>query len=309
MQVWRPEVMEGRRPEVISGRNLAIASALHLVVFVSLYVFAALHGLFEPKEEIIPIDLTVIVNENLDGVENEPPPTLNPPPPPPPKPPEPPKPKPKPKIEPPKALEQIVTNVVVKVDKKEEEKKRKEEEKRKKEEAKKKAEEKRKKEEERKKAEDERLKKMRERAVKNKPVKIEDKNSKVSGNGRTQRQTMSEAEIRAALMSGARAGTSNQLATSEKQRCLSLIKMALEDKWMAVSPKVGAGGVVTLSFKLTSAGGLTDVRVAKSCGDPVSDRAALSVAMQVTNVRGLSDSFIAEARKERCVINYTVRGR
>ena len=89
MEVWRPEVIEGRRPEVLSGRNIVFAIAIHAAVFAGLYVFACLHGLFNKEEEIIPIDLTVVVNENLDGKENEPPPLAKP------KPPEP-KPKPKP---------------------------------------------------------------------------------------------------------------------------------------------------------------------------------------------------------------------
>lgn len=298
MQVWRADVMEGRRPEVISARNLLIAFAIHFAVFIGFYVFALLHGLFEPKETIIPIDLTVIVNENLDGVENEPPPLVNPPPPAPPKPP---KPKPvKPKIDPPKALEQIVTNVVVKVDKKEEEKKRKEEEKRKKEEAKKKAEEK-------KKAEDERLKKMRERAVKNdKPVKIEVKNAKESGNGKTQKQNMSKAEIEKLLNQGYKPGPSNQIAHSEVDRCIRVIKMALKDKWKELKPRIGNEGVVTLSFELNSNGGLINVRVIKSSGDLQSDAAAKLVASRLTRIRGLSSEFISHCRKEPCVINYTV---
>ena len=126
MELWRTEVIEGRRPEVLSGRSFALALVLHLAAFAVFWIVAACHGLFDKKETIIPIDLTVVVNENLDGKENEPPPLVNPTPQPPP----PPKPKPRPKPEPkkpdpPKALEQIVTNVVkavVKKDEKREEK-------------------------------------------------------------------------------------------------------------------------------------------------------------------------------------------
>ena len=118
MELWRPEVMEGKRPDVLSTRTFVVALVLHLVVFAVFWIVAAANGLFAKKETIIPIDLTVIVNENLDGVENEPPPVLNPPPPEPPKPktrkPDPPKPK---KVEPSKPLEQIETNIVKKVEK------------------------------------------------------------------------------------------------------------------------------------------------------------------------------------------------
>ena len=119
MEVWRAEVIEGRRPNVSGGGNIAVALVIHVAAFLGLYLFAAFHGLFDKPEEVIPIDMTVVVNENLDGKENEPPPLQKPDPP---KPkPKPPKPKPKPKDpEKPKELEKIVTNVVARLDKKEE---------------------------------------------------------------------------------------------------------------------------------------------------------------------------------------------
>ena len=86
MELWRTEVIEGRRPEVLSGRSFALALALHLAAFAVFWIVAACHGLFDKKETIIPIDLTVVVNENLDGKENEPPPLVNPTPEPPPPP-------------------------------------------------------------------------------------------------------------------------------------------------------------------------------------------------------------------------------
>lgn len=295
MEVWRPEVIEGRRPEVISGRNLAWAVAIHLAAFLGLYVFAVLHGLFEPKETIIPIDLTVIVNENLNGKENEPPPLLNPPKPEPPKPKPKPKPKPEPKPEP-KPLEQMV------VEKKPEPKKEPEKpkEKPKPEKPKKTAKELR----------EERLKAMRESAVKNtKPVKIEVKNAKTSGDGKTAKQPMSQAEIQKLLNQGYTPGTENQLAASELQLGVSRIQMALNDKWDQLAPKVGRDGTVVLSCRLSSSGGLVNVKIAKSCGDPVSDRAALSVAQAIASISGLPDKFIARFMKETLTIRYDVRGR
>ena len=306
MEVWRPEVIEGRRPEVLSRENLLIALGIHVGAFVAFWLFAVMHGLFEPKETIIPIDLTVIVNDNLDGVENEPPPLKNPPPPEPPKP----KPKPKPtpkKVEPPKALEQMVTNIVKKVEKKKEKKKEppqkdppKKKEPKKPEPPKKTAAELRK----------ERLKRMRESAVKNKkPVTIEVKNVRESGNGRTAKQTMSKAEIQNLLNQGYRPGTENQLATSELQLGVSRIQMALNEKWNQLGPKVGKNGVVMISCKLNSAGGLMGVRISSSCGDNLSDQAALSVAREISSIRGLPDRFLAQFMKETLTIRYQVRGR
>ena len=299
MEVWRSEVIEGRRPKVLDGGNIVVALVIHAAFFLGLYVFAVFHGLFDKPEEIIPIDLTVVVNENLDGKENEPPPLQKPEPP---KPkPAPPKPKPKPKEpEKPKELEKIVTNIVTKVDKKQEEKKpEKKEEKKKPEEPKKTAKELR----------EERIKKMRESAkTVNKKVTIEVKNAP-SGDGRTTKKTLTDAQIRDLLNKGYKPGTSEQLATSEMQRCLSLIQMAIKDKWDKMAPKIGNNGTVLLSVQFNSSGGLVNVRLAKSCGDRLSDDAALSVARSVSSIPGLSQEFISQFRREPLTVRYYVSNR
>ena len=81
MEIWRVGYGEDKLPAVISRRTLAIALLIHLSFLVVFWLFAACHGLFDKKEEIIPIDLTVVVNENLNGKENEPPPLKKPEPP------------------------------------------------------------------------------------------------------------------------------------------------------------------------------------------------------------------------------------
>jgi len=323
VELWRTEEAVGKRPKVLSAASFALALALHVAAFAVFALVAAFQGLFEKRETVIPIDLTVVVNENLDGVEGEPPPLVNPPEPEPPKPKPKPQPKPKPepkKPEPPKPLEQIVTNVVKQAEqkkppKKDEPKKPepKKEDPKKPEPEKEKPDDKKKPEPPKKTAKElreERMQRIRDRmkAV-NKPVTIEVPNAKASGNGRTARQTRSKTEIERMLNQGYRPGTENQIAASEKQRCVSLIQMAIEDKWDALLPKVGSDGTVVLSVRLNSAGGLVDVKLQRGCGDPISDRAALAVARAVTSIRGLSAEFIAEHRKEPLTIRYNVRGR
>lgn len=305
MELWRTEVIEGRRPQALSAVTVTVALALHLAVFA---VFGLVARFTDKKgpETIPPIELTVVVNENLDGVENEPPPLKNPPPPEPPKPK--PKPRPKPaekKPDPPKPLEQIVTNVVKSVEKKKDEPKKAPEKKKpepkKPEPPKKTAKELR----------EERMKRIRDRMkTVNKPVTIEVKNAKASGNGRTARQTMSRAEIERLLRQGYRPGTENQVAANEKQRCLSLIEMVLRDRWGALGAEKNArvGVIVSLSFQLNSAGGLVNVRLAKGCGDVRTDQTALAVARTVTSIPGLSADFIAEFSKNPIILNYKVGG-
>ena len=85
---WGDEAWERERPPILSARNFGLALALHILVFVLFFAVAVVQGLFAPRETVVPIDLTLVVNENLDGVDDEPPPLQNPtkdaPPPPPP---------------------------------------------------------------------------------------------------------------------------------------------------------------------------------------------------------------------------------
>ena len=295
----RPE----RRPEVLSGKTLGIALAIHLAFFLVFGIFAALHGLFDKKEEIIPIDLMVVVNENLDGVENEPPPLKNPDPPPPPPKPEPPKPKKQTVKEPekPKELERIVTNIVAKVDKKETQKPEKKEEKK----VEKKEPEKPKKT----KAElrKERLEQMRKRAtVNNKPVKIEVKNARESGNGRTDRKTLSDAEIRRLLEQGYKPGKSTQLAANEEQLAFSLIKAAFEAKWDK-PPWTDTLRPMTIRVWFGSGGAVARYKLESSSGDARADQSIQTAASRVGRVPALPQGFIDKYKSSGVPVRFTVK--
>ena len=124
MEMWRAQAEEPQqRPKVLDSRIVFAVFIAHIAFFVGLWIIAWIKDLWPVKpEEIIPIDLTVVVVENLDGKPDEPPPVKKPEPTPPPQPPKP-KPKPTPKEpEKPKELEKIVTNIVEKVEKKQEKK-------------------------------------------------------------------------------------------------------------------------------------------------------------------------------------------
>ena len=300
MEIWRVGYGDEKLPAVISRRTLTFALVIHLAFFAVFWIFAVCHGLFDKKEEIIPIDLTVVVNENLDGEENEPPPVKNPDPPPPPPKPEPPKPKKQTVKEPekPKELEQIVTNIVAKVDKKEAKKPEKKEEKKveKKEPKKTKAE-----------LRKERLEQMRKSAkVNNKPVKIEVKNARESGNGRTDRKTLSDAEIMKLLNQGYKPGKSTQLAANEEQLGYSLIKQAFEAKWdkppwtdtlrpMTIRVWFGAGGTIA-RYKLES-----------SSGDARADQSIQTAASRVGRVPALPQGFIDKYKSSGVPVRFTVK--
>ena len=290
---------ENRPPQVVSPFTLGVSLLVHIVFFTILASIALFK--FHPKETVIPIDLTVIVNENLDGVEDEPPP-LDDPKPEPPKP----EPKPEPKVEEPPKIEPKQEAVeYVKEKPKPEVKKPDPPKEEKKPEKKPEPPKEEKKPEKPKETLEDRMKRMREGA---KEVKIKVKNAP-SGNGRTAKQTMSQAEIQKLLNAGYKPGTTNQLAESDLQLGVSLIQMALNEKWDAMSPKVGADGTVFLSVKFAMSGRMVDVRLAKSCGDPISDRAAMDVARSVGIVRGLSKEFIDRFSRESLTIRYKVQGK
>ena len=279
---------ETRRDGVLGAKNVGIALALHVGAFLLFLVYATLHGLFEPKETVIPIDLTVVVNENLDGEENEPPPLNNDKPPEPEPEPEPPKPEPEPEPEV-EALEVVKEKPKVE-EKKPEEKKPKEPEKPKK-------------------TKEELLKERIEQMRKNakfvkKKVSVEVKEVP-SGNGRTARKTLTDAQIRDLLNKGYKPGTTTQLAENEMQLCLSLIKQAFYDKWdrppwteslrpMVVRVWFGAGGRV-INFKLEQ--GSSDARA---------DASIMRAARLVGSVPGLTPDFISKYRTSGIPVRFTV---
>ncbi|MBR2940037.1 MAG: TonB C-terminal domain-containing protein [Kiritimatiellae bacterium] len=287
MEIWRVGYEEEKLPAVISRRTLTVALLLHLSVFVVFWLYAACHDLFNKEEEIIPIDLTVVVNENLDGKKNEPPPLKNPDPP---KPKPKPQPKPKPKEpEKPKELEKIVTNIVTKVEKKVEKKVP--------ERPKRTAKELR----------EERMRKMRESAkVVNKKVTIEVRNAKASGNGRTARKTLSNAEIQKFLNMGYKPGTSEQLAASDAQLGYSLIKSAVEDKW-EVPPWTDTLKPMTVRIWFGGGGRVVSYKLERSSGDAKADRSILSAASRVRAIPGLPPAFIEAYKSKGIPCQFTVR--
>lgn len=294
MEIWRVGYDTAQRPKVLSKRNLAIALVLHVSTFVLFWLYAACHDLFDKEEEIIPIDLTVVVNQNLDGKENEPPPLKK-------VEPEPPKPKPQPKPKPkvkepekPKELEKIVTNVVAKVDKKAEEKRP---EKKKPEPPKKTAKELR----------EERMRKMRESAKQvNKKVTIEVRSAKASGDGRTARKTLSDAEVMRRLNEGYKPGTSEQIATSELQLGYSLIKQTFEEKWDK-PPWTDTLKPMTIRVWFGGGGRIVKYHLERSSGDRKADQSILSAASRVGAIPALPAAFVDKFKRSGVPVQFTVK--
>lgn len=291
MQTWRPESADDRDDGVISAGSLMLAVGLHVVMFAGFWVFAVFHGLFEEKEEIIPIDLSVVVVENLDGNEDEPPPLKKeePPPPPPPKPePKPPAPPPPPKEE--KALEKIVTNIVKKVEKKPEKKPEKPAP------PKKTARQLR----------EERMKRMRESVkIVNKTTVIV-QNARRQPDGRTDRKTLSDAQVKKLLDAGYRPGRSTNIAKSTEQFAYSLIKQTFEAKW---DPPPWTDTLKPMTIRIWFGGGgrIVNSRIEKSSGDIRADQSLKAAASRVRAIPALPPDFLEKYRKKGVPVQFTVR--
>ena len=275
--IYGIEEREMKKPEVLGARSVGLAIALHVVSFLLLYLFAMLH--LKPREAVIPIDLTVVVNENLDGEENEPPPLDNPPPKVEPV-------KPTPPAHPPKVEEKIeaVEQIVDKKPEKPKEKKPKEE---------KKPEKPKPPEKTKEELMKERMERMRNSVteVKNPPkIIVKDK---PSGNGKTDKQKMSEAEIRKLLNQGYKPGTSTQLAASEEQRCISLIREAFYAKWNR-PPWTADLKEMHLKVRFGDGGRVLGYQLEKRSGDPKADATVLQAAALVSSVPGLSLDFLTK---------------
>lgn len=293
MQSWRPESSEERNEGVINTSTLMLALGLHLAMFVGFWVFAAFHGLFDKKEEIIPIDLSVVVVENLDGNEDEPPPREKVPPPPPPPPPPKPRPPAPPPPKEPKALERIVTNIVKKVDKKQE---KKNEKKKVEKQPKKTAEELR----------EERIRKMRESATVVNTTTVIVKDRRKQPNGRTERKTLTDAEIRKLLDAGYKPGSTTRIAESTMQLGYSLIKQSMEAKW---DPPPWTDTLKPMVIRLWFGGGGRIVKsdIEKSSGDIRADQTLKAAASRVGVIPALPPEFIKEYRNKGVPVRFTVK--
>ncbi len=270
---------EEMKPKIFGTASFVIAIAFHLLIVVILWCT----GFFKPpkeKEIVIPIDLTVVVHDNLDGAEDEPPPVLPPEPVPEPQPPEvtPPPPEPEPPAPEPPEVKPTEAVVIEKKDPPKEEKKPEKEKPVKKPPPKD--------PQPPKITREERMARMR---ASTKPVKSPPKQN----NGKTDMRPKDWEKL---LNEGYRPSSINQgLNASEAARCYALIRKAFYEKWdspawtselkkASLEVSFGRNGEV-LGYKLVG-----------SFGDAVADKTVLRAASCVSRVRGLSPDFLSNNR-------------
>ena len=274
---------QARVKEVSNPLNWASflqACALHVVAFFVLWVAAKI--IYRPPKVIIPIDMTVVVDENLDKPPDDEKPTPAPKEPEPPKP-EPPKPEPKVE-EPPPKLDDKLDAVVKEPEKKKQEKKKEE---KKKEFVKGKLV----KQDPKKKKDEE--KKKESKFVKGELKKADPARRKPANGPRTDKK-MSQAEIAKWLALGARPGTTNQLAPNEESRCIGVIANAIQREWARETFNWNASlAPIQVSLRLGAGGRVLGFSILKGSGDAAVDRTAQNALSRVKSILGLSADFIA----------------
>ncbi len=261
----------------VTARSLAAAAALLAAIAAGVAGYRLASPAEPPKPpDAVAIDMTVVVDENLDKPPDDLPPVKKPvePPPEPPKP-DPPKPDPPKPVEPPKALPAVE---VVKPPEKP------------KETVKPKPPEPPKKPEKPKFEKGRRIKRPLpppERKVKAKPPDVR---AALGGNGPRTDARLPDVDKWLAL--GARPGARNIVTDNEASRCLGLIKRQFYDKWNppAQDSRIGKPRV---TFRLDSRGFISSPSITQSSGSKEVDDSAISALRQVGRFTGLSSEFIS----------------
>ena len=264
-----------QKPQVFSAGNFVGALVVHILLFATLWYLGTFD--FHDDDTVIPIELMVVVNENLDGNPDEPPPEKPVEPAPPEPEPPPPAPEPTPEPPPPVTVPDAIVQEPEKPNPPKEVKPPDPPKEVKKPDPPK---------EDPKKARERRLQEMRASTTKvvQKPVTPPPRN-----NGLTDRRPE---DWRKKLLEGYKPGPINQgLDASEEQRCKSLIRETFYQKWDR-PPWTDQLREMVLSVQFGPGGEVRGYRLTQSSGDRSADDTVLRAAKLVSVVRGLSPSFL-----------------
>lgn len=105
---------------------------------------------------------------------------------------------------------------------------------------------------------------------------------------------LTKAEIAKALQDGAKPGTRNVLPEDEVSRCVMLVRRAMYEAWE--QPGAGDAGPrpALLDIRLDSSGRVVSYRIRQSSGSAYFDQTVLKAAANVAPIRGLSLAFLKQ---------------
>ena len=235
---------------------IACSLAIHFLIIGLAFVLSIKFA--REEETVIPIDMTIV--PPWAQQTDDPDPDPNPPPKP-----EPPKPKPKPappkpKPEVPKPVREV--EAVERVEK---------------------------------------VEKPKKKPEPPKPLNLRDRATRVEapplppGKGTANDKPLSPEEFRRKMMEGYRIGAKNQLATSEAQRCVSLISDAVRREWDKESFNWHEGlRKLTVTLQFGPGGVVRGYRIVSGSGDAEVDRTAANALRRLHAIPGLSAVFLEE---------------
>ena len=105
---------------------------------------------------------------------------------------------------------------------------------------------------------------------------------------------LSRAEIDKALRDGARAGVRNEIPEDEISRCVVLVRRALYDAWEQPGASDAGSRPALLDIRLDSAGHIVSYRIRQSSGSAYFDQTVLKAAANAVPIRGLSLAFLKQ---------------
>lgn len=103
---------------------------------------------------------------------------------------------------------------------------------------------------------------------------------------------LTRAEIEKALRDGARPGTRNEIPEDEIARCVLLVRRAMYEAWE--QPGAGDAGArpALVDIRLDSSGRVVSYRIRQSSGSAFFDQTVLKAAANAQPIRGLSLAFL-----------------
>jgi len=105
---------------------------------------------------------------------------------------------------------------------------------------------------------------------------------------------LSRAEIEKALRDGARAGTRNSIPEDEMSRCVLLVRRALYEAWVQPGAADAGPRPALLDIRLDSTGRIVSYRIRQSSGSTYFDQTVLKAAANAQPIRGISLAFLKQ---------------
>lgn len=105
---------------------------------------------------------------------------------------------------------------------------------------------------------------------------------------------LSRADIEKALLAGARPGTRNMIPEDEMSRCVVLVKRAMYEAWEQPGASDSGSRPALLDIRLDSTGRVVSYKIRQSSGSDFFDKTVLKAAANAAPIRGLSVAFLKQ---------------